>query len=225
MAAYFVDCNQAMMLLLQFARDASRELALILMFAVMTDRKNLFLCHAALSERSRFNLQKRLGPLYMINRTDPGGRYWFDLTKTDDQRALRMVLQLKKTDPTANFQEVRYAEQCEMTSLDVVPNSESWKLIFAENPNAAPGTPDEILDHGILEFYLNAARKGDDLQKNLLTAAKHSPRGPTTLTTNAASTGWGPDDQKQMSKTGPAGHAPDVLTIESRPNTSVGLKS
>jgi hypothetical protein len=124
-----------MMLLLQFGRDASRELALVMMFAVMTDRKNLFICHAALSERSKFNLQKRLGALYMMNRTDPAGRYWFDLAKNDDQRALRMLLHLKKADPESYFDEVRYAEQCDATPLDIIPGTDWWKMIFAENPN------------------------------------------------------------------------------------------
>jgi len=134
-AAYFVDCNQAMMLLLQFARDASRELALVMMFSVMMDRKNMFLCHAALSERSRFNLHKRLGALYMMNRTDPSGKYFFDLSKGDDQRALRMLLQLKKSDPNSFFDEVRYAEQCDSIMLDMEPGTESWATLFAENPN------------------------------------------------------------------------------------------
>ena len=134
-AAYWVDCNQAMMLLLQFGRDASRELALITMFAVMTDRKNLFLCHAALSDRSKFDLHKRLGALYMMNRTDPGGRYWFDLAKKDDQRALRLLLQIKKTDPESYFDEVRFAEQCAATPLDILPGTDWWKVIFAENSN------------------------------------------------------------------------------------------
>jgi len=135
--AYYVDCNQAMMLLLQFARDASRELALIMMFAVMTDRKNLSLCHAALSDRSKFNLHKRLGALYMINRSEPGGKYWFDLSKSDDQRALRMVLQLKKADASAYFSEVRYAAQCDKQPLEVLPESETWEMIFAGSSTGA----------------------------------------------------------------------------------------
>lgn len=124
------------MLLLQFARDASRELALIMMFAVMTDRKNLSLCHAALSARSKFNLHKRLGPLYMINRAEPGGRYWFDLSKSDDQRALRVVLKARKDDPSAYFSEVRFAAHFESQPLEVLEGSETWQMIFPDSSGA-----------------------------------------------------------------------------------------
>ena len=121
------------MLLLQFARDASRELALVMMFAVMTDRKNLSLCHAALSDRSKFNLHKRLGALFMINRSEPGGKYWFDLSKTDDKRALRVVLDLKKRDVSVYFSDVRYAAQCDKQPLEVLPGSETWDRIFSDS--------------------------------------------------------------------------------------------
>ena len=120
LVSYCVDCNQAMMLLLQFARDSSRELALILMFAVLTDRHNIFLCHAALSDRSKFNLHKRLGPLYMTNKSDAGGKYWFDLSKGDDHKALQQLLEIRRADPTARFREVRYAAQHDQLPLDPV---------------------------------------------------------------------------------------------------------
>jgi len=134
-----------MMVLLQFAVDSSREVALIMMFTSMTDRKNLFLCHAALSDRSKFNLMKRLGPLYMINRTDPGGRYWFDLSKGDDQKALRMLQQIEKVDRNAYFYDVLYAEMCEKEEegkmvfkqqpVEVLQGSEMWYRIFNEESN------------------------------------------------------------------------------------------
>jgi Leucine-rich repeat (LRR) protein len=220
LAAYHVDCNQAMMLLLQFGRDASRELAFVIMFTVMTDRKNIFLCHAALSERSRYNLHKRLGPLYMMNRTDPASRYWFDLAKKDDQRALRVLLHLANADPTAAFHDVHYAAECDSTPLHVDKGSDLWLRIFTEShADDAPGTPDQMLDRGILELSMTAQRKGEGLRENFMSAAKAQARGKTEPRRTGSTSGG--NSRAVMSKTVPAGS--DVLTINSRPNTTAGI--
>lgn len=217
LVSYCVDCNQAMMLLLQFARDSSRELALILMFAVLTDRHNIFLCHAALSDRSKFNLHKRLGPLYMTNKSDAGGKYWFDLSKGDDHKALQQLLEIRRADPTARFREVRYAAQHDQLPLEVEPGSETWHSLFSHVATDASGAPAPTIKHGILELSLDAAKRGEGLQTLFAKAAQSRKAHQTTKKMDVAA---------NLSHTMPArgstsgGVPADVLTIDSRPNTS-----
>jgi len=85
------------------------------------------------------------------------------------------------------------------------------------------GTPEEIVDKGILEFHFHASRKGDALRDNLLNAAK-TAKSTTTASSRrkSPSSSWGQTETGQMSKTVPSSHEPNVLTIDSRPNTSAG---
>ena len=51
----------------------------------------------------------------MMNKVDPMGKYHFDLTKADDVRALRLLLQLKKSDPTATISDVVFCKEVNVT--------------------------------------------------------------------------------------------------------------
>ena len=80
---------------------------------------------------------------------------------------------------------------------------------------AVPGTPDEILREGILELKLYAGTKGDKLHAGFLAAVKQ-PKSAASGQQTSGGTG--------MSKTVPAGRS-EVLTIDSRPNTSIGANN
>jgi len=90
-----------------------------------------------------------------------------------------------------------------------------------------PGTPEQILDRGILELQFHAKRKGDALRSSFLSAAQsgrttQAPGSSGRLAPGSSGrldSSWGKGGQ-QMSKTVPSGRPADVLTIDSRPNTS-----
>jgi hypothetical protein len=80
---------------------------------------------------------------------------------------------------------------------------------------AMPGTPEHILDRGILELHFHAQSKGDALRKCIFQSAAQTNQRPGSHGRPGSSWGKGGRD---MSKTYPQGAA-DVLTIDSRPNT------
>ena len=83
-----------------------------------------------------------------------------------------------------------------------------------------PGTPGEIIDHGILECKLKAERKGLTLASSLSKYVKRTraepSRGGATSTAQ-----WG-SDKHSLSKTLPGlqKHEPNVMTFDSRPPTA-----
>jgi hypothetical protein len=84
---------------------------------------------------------------------------------------------------------------------------------------ALPGTPEQILDRGILELHFHAQSKGDALRKCIFQSAAQTGKTnqrPGSHGRPGSSWGKGGHD---MSKTYPQGPAADVLTIDSRPNT------
>ena len=66
--AYTMTAAQSLQLLYSFPLDNWREEALVVMFQSILNRGSLHLCSAALSERSRLSLHRRIGPWYLVNR-------------------------------------------------------------------------------------------------------------------------------------------------------------
>lgn len=84
---------------------------------------------------------------------------------------------------------------------------------------ALPGTPERILDRGILELHFHAKSKGDALRKCIFqSAAQPGKTSQRPGSHGRPGSSWGKGG-RDMSKTYPQGPAADVLTIDSRPNT------
>jgi len=153
--SYFLDLSQAMLLLFKFSRDSSREAALVSMLPSIVDRRNIAMVLMALSPSSKLEMHHKVGPLHMINYADPAGKYWFDLGKASDRKALRVLTAIKRQDNTSTFEEVRYAAQPNLKPASVRPGTEIWKELFAARPTGSlAGPPGLIIGKtaGILEL-------------------------------------------------------------------------
>lgn len=165
--AHYLDISQALTLLFKFGLGSSRESAVVLMFGHLKDRSNLFVLNAALDLRSREVLQKRVGPLHIMSKGDPAGRYHFDLTKSDDVRALRLLLQLKKMDPTAKVSDVLYCREVWDKPVLISPESEVWGRLFPTS-GAGMGQAETLLDRGLLELEYDCERPSSKTLKTAM---------------------------------------------------------
>lgn len=83
-----------------------------------------------------------------------------------------------------------------------------------------PGTPEEIINHGILECKLKAERKGLNLASSLSKYVKRTRAEPSGGR-GTSTAQWG-SDKHLLSKTlpGQQKHEPNVMTFDSRPPTA-----
>mmetsp|Transcript_2653 Transcript_2653/g.8882 ORF Transcript_2653/g.8882 Transcript_2653/m.8882 type:complete len:672 (-) Transcript_2653:1990-4005(-) len=86
--------RQAINMLFMFSLESCREKALVMLFSRIIDRRNLWLCNKAFSERSRLNLQRRLGARFVMMSDAPvSGRFWLDLSKSNDRKVLQLMME------------------------------------------------------------------------------------------------------------------------------------
>ena len=108
--AYFFDLPQAMTLLLVFELDRSREVAVVTIYNKLTQPEKMYSLITVFSESSRVNLHKRLGALHFVNKEHPAGKFWLDLSKSNDVKVLDILIGYHRQSPdSSQFKDIRFA--------------------------------------------------------------------------------------------------------------------
>lgn len=172
--AYMFSVQQALGLLFLFSLDSTRENVVVIIFGRLTDRNRLCLLEPALSHRSRLQLHKRIGPLWLMHRQSPAGKYWMDLGKMNDRRALFYLLELRIRAPSCSFINVKYTAHAGDSALPLTEASPLYEILVKPMPVSMTTVEGVIPTEGHLEFDFT----GDKTELGLLArAAKNAIKG------------------------------------------------